>query len=107
MKHIFVGVNVMDGDLKICTRCKESKIALSDFYMCSGRFRAECKKCVIEKNAVYKKKINALATDEQKQKQKEYLKKYCSSNRDKYRAYAVTFKKRHPGYYERYEQPKK
>ena len=96
------------SDLKICTRCNQAKIAHMDFYMCQGKWRSECKRCTINKNVRYQKRVKAwkyryVDHDEQKS----YMVDYYAKNKDRFAGYRKKFKEKYPDYYKEYSRKRK
>ena len=96
------------SELKVCKHCHEAKEPIKDFYLCSGRWRSECKACTIKKNVSYQKRVKAwryrYADTETR---KTYMRKYYEKNKNKFAKYRTDFKQRHPGYYQDYFRSRK
>lgn len=95
-------------DLKICSKCNCAKISQTDFYMCQGRWRSECKACTIRKNVRYQKRVKAwkyrfVDNDEKCS----YMVDYYAKNKDKFAEYRRKFKERNPDYYREYSRKRK
>lgn len=99
---------MVDSELKICTKCNCLKSSETDFYMCQGRLRSECKACTISKNVIYQKKKQSwkkrAMSDEE---QKSYMVDYYGKNKEKFAEYRRKFKENHPEYYKEYFRKKK
>lgn len=91
------------SDLKICSKCNKAKKATQDFYLCSGRWRSECKKCTVKRNVKYQRKIRAWKTryvdDEAR---RAYMRDYYAKNKEKFAQYREEFRERYPDYYTLY-----
>jgi hypothetical protein len=95
-------------DLKICSKCNTAKLSMSDFYMCQGRWRSECKACTIKKNVVYQKSVKAwkhrfVDNDEQRS----YMSDYYAKHKEKFAEYRKKFKEKYPDYYKEYSRKRK
>ena len=90
----------MNPEIKICSKCGIEKELPGDFYMCSGIYRSECKKCTIRVNGRYQsdKKIWLNRGEEHK----EYMRKYRAENKEKFAAYRRAHKERDPDYWKKY-----
>ena len=93
---------------KVCSKCGETKQLTADFYLCSGRWRSECKACTIKRNVKYQRSIQAwkhryLDDDERNS----YMRDYYSKNKEKFAVYREEFRKRYPEYYKNYFRRKK
>lgn len=98
----------MNSHLKVCSICGCEKDLNADFYMCSGRYRSECKVCTIKRNAVYQKKKQPwLKRFSSSDEHKSYMAEYYHNNREKFLEYRKTFNKKHPNYYKDYQQKRK
>ena len=88
--------------MKVCSRCQERKLLRTDFYMCSGRYRSECKKCSSKFAVIRQRETEAwktrFATHEER---KSYANQYYAKNKDKFAEYRRRFKERHPDYYKK------
>lgn len=103
-----VEVIVVVNDLKICSKCNCAKDSNTDFYMCQGRWRSECKACTISKNVRYQKRVKAwqhrfVDNDEQRS----YMVDYYAKNKEKFAEYRRQFKERNPDYYKEYARRRK
>lgn len=87
---------------RICAKCSKEK-DISNYYLCLGKIRTECKECTIKRNMAYQKlrKIQhaKLPSDERR---KLYMRKYYSENKEKFAAYRATFREKYPNYYKEY-----
>lgn len=87
---------------KICSNCNKSK-SVSDFYLCMGRLRGECKKCTIKKNTLHQKKTKVwLYRYSSSLERREYLRNYYAQNKEKFAQYRKEFRERYPGYHKEY-----
>ncbi len=96
------------SDLKICSKCHQAKEAMRDFYLCSGRWRSECKACTIKRNVRYQKKIKAWKhryVDDDARRL--YMREYYDKNKEKFAKYRSEFKERYPEYYKEYFRERK
>lgn len=96
------------SDLKICSKCHQAKEAMRDFYLCSGRWRSECKACTIKRNVRYQKKTKAWKyryVDDDTRRL--YMREYYEKNKDKFAQYRAEFKERYPEYYKEYFRARK
>lgn len=88
---------------KTCTQCQKSKEIPLDFYMIKGKYKSECKACVLLRAKEYRGK---LAKGEKKIKNKDkinaYMKEYRRKNPEKFKKYKNDFLDKHPGYFEAY-----
>ena len=89
--------------LKICSKCAKAKEPMKDFYLCSGKWRAECKVCTIKRNCRYQRETEAwkhrYPDDETRNK---YCREYYAKNKERFAQYRKEFAERHPGYYQEY-----
>lgn len=67
-------------NLKICTQCNLEKILETEFYLCAGVYRSECKKCTIKKNSKYQSKEQTW-----KKRDKQHMREYYQNNKDKFK----------------------
>lgn len=96
------------SDLKICSKCHQAKEAMTDYYLCSGRWRSECKMCTIKRNVRYQKKIKAWKyryVDDDTRRL--YMREYYAQNKEKFAQYRTEFKERYPEYYKEYFRARK
>lgn len=84
---------------KICGKRKPD----TDFYVCGGKIRGECKKCTIKRNSIYQKKANKSVDREER---KIYQRHYYAEHKKQFAEYRLRFKQRHPDYYKRYPHEK-
>jgi hypothetical protein len=108
LDHFFVEEIVAVDDLKICSKCNCAKIASTDFYVCQGKWRSECKACTIRKNVRYQKRVKAwkhrfVDNDEQRS----YMVEYYAKNKEKFAEYRRKFKEKYPDYYKEYARKQK
>lgn len=98
----------MNEDLKICSKCHVAKEKVTDFYMCSGSYRSECKACTIKRNVKYQSKMQSwkykFGDDESR---REYMRDYYAKNPAKYAEYREKFRENHPGYHKKYYHARK
>lgn len=95
-------------EIKICSRCNSAKDAQTDFYICKGKRRSECKKCTIKKNVRYQKRVESwkhrfVDNDEKRS----YMADYYIKHKEKFIEYRRKFKERHPDYYKEYFRNRK
>lgn len=96
------------SNIKVCKRCKEPKNELTDFYMCGGYYRSECKKCTVERNVSYQRRVRAWQhRNGNEEGRKIYMKSYYESHKEQYAEYRHEFKKRNPEYYKFYFRARK
>lgn len=95
-------------DFKICSKCNCAKVSETDFYMCQGKMRSECKACTIKKNVRYQKQtkswMHRFIDDEQ---QRSYMVDYYAKNKEKFAEYRRKFKERYPEYHKEYARKRK
>ena len=85
---------------KVCSLCLASKFLRTDFYMCKGYYRSECKQCTISKNGVRQRESEVWKNRcLDPEKAKEYRLRYYSQNKGKFAEYRRKFKEKHPHYY--------
>lgn len=91
------------SEFKRCSKCNEVKEIYTGFYMCSGKWRAECKVCSIKRNTKYKQKhrLNKLPYCDDEHR-KSYMRSYYSQNLEKFAGYRDRFRKKHPNYNKEY-----
>jgi hypothetical protein len=91
--------------IKICSHCGRPKNQDADFYVCSGRIRAECKQCTIRKVVHYQKKLRVWRLENVNPLElREYMHEYYAKNKDKFAEYRRRFNEKYPGYYKRYNK---
>lgn len=96
------------SDLKICSQCHQAKEPMMDFYLCSGRWRSECKMCTIKRNVRYQRKVKAWKhryVDDDTRRQ--YMRDYYDKNKEKFARYREEFRSRNPEYYKEYFRKRK
>jgi hypothetical protein len=96
------------NELKICSKCQQSKASTTEYYLCSGRWRSECKVCTIKRNVKYQKKTKAWKhryVDDDTRRL--YMREYYAKNKGKFAHYRSEFSKRHPDYYKAYFRNRK
>lgn len=101
------GIVVVE-EFKICSKCNCAKQSFSDFYMCKGRWRSECKSCTIKKNVLYQKRVKAwkyrfVDNDDQRS----YMSEYYANNKEKFAEYRKKFRAKYPDYYKDYSRKRK
>ncbi len=102
LNHPLRSRKLMDPhQLKICSRCMAKKMLRTDFYLCRGQYRSECKVCTIKQNVVNQRDTQAwkkrlIDTDDRRSYQLEYYQK----NKAKFAEYRKRFKEKHPNYYQ-------
>ena len=95
-------------EFKRCTKCLKSKNLMNDYYLCSGKYRSECRACTIKRNVLYQCKTKAWKhryVDDDTRRL--YMRNYYSNNKNKFKLYRIKFKESHPEYYKKYFQLKK
>jgi len=96
------------SDLKICSKCHQAKIMDKDFYLCSGRWRSECKACTIRRNVRYQRRIKSwkhrYLNDDTRRL---YMREYYEKNKEKFVAYRAEFRLKYPEYYKEYFRKRK
>lgn len=96
------------SEYKICSKCHEAKEATTDFYLCSGKWRSECKACTIKRNVRYQRKTQAwkyrYVDDDER---RHYMREYYANNKEKFAKYRADFKDRYPEYYKEYFRNRK
>ncbi len=96
------------SEFRTCTTCKEPKLEKSEYYLCGGKIRNECKKCTIKRNSLHQQKNKSWKdryfSDEERRK---YMRKYYKKNKSKFKKYRDEFAERHPGYYKHYYESRK
>jgi hypothetical protein len=86
----------------VCSKCKEEKDPLTDFYSSKGNLRTECKKCTLKRNKADLKKKMLFAKDEIEAQRKEYMKQYYLDHIEEYRSYRKKFLEKNPYYNKHY-----
>lgn len=104
----FSAVDVVDSDLKICSRCNRAKHGEDDFYMCQGKYRSECKACTIKKNVRYQQKTKSwryrfVDNDEKRP----YMADYYANHKKEFAEYRRKFLERNPDYHKEYARKRK
>ena len=94
-------------DFKICSKCGVRKDAVLDFYMCSGKWRSDCKVCTIRANIKYQRKVRLNLTPKQRHDKRVYMREYYALNPDRFQTYRETFCKKNPDYYRDYRAGKR
>jgi len=93
---------------KRCSKCFKTKDGEKDFYLCSGRYRGECKACTIKRNVRYQKKNRSWKFRYQDDEaRREYMREYYSKNKERYARYRAEFRARYPEYYKEYFRKRK
>jgi len=96
------------SDLKICSKCHQTKETDRDFYLCSGSRRSECKACTIKRNVRYQRKVKSWKNRyEDNEARRTYMREYYDKNRDKFSQYRAEFRERYPDYYKEYFRDRK
>ena len=97
----------MNNETKICKICKEHKL-FKDFYQSKGTYRKECKKCRIKKNVAYQR-ANQTWRDRciDESEKKAYMLDYYAQNKEKFKEYRRRFKEKNPEYYKKYSRERK
>lgn len=105
---ISVGGDVDNERLKVCSQCKKEKNLFTDFYLCQGKWRGECKRCTIAKNAKYQKRMQSWRNREiDSSAMRAYQLDYYAQNKAKFAEYRQKFKEKHPEYHKLYARRKK
>lgn len=92
---------------KICTNCKEIK-DISDFYVCGGQLRGDCKECTKKKNLTYQRKHKTWLTRfKDMTERREYMKEYYANNKEKFAEIRRRFKEKHPDYGKEYARERR
>lgn len=93
---------------KICSLCKKSKDMNKDFYLCTGKYRSECKECTKKRNVRYQRKVKAwkyrYIDDETR---RHYMREYYDKNKERFARYRSEFRARFPEYYKEYFRRRK
>lgn len=95
-------------DFKICSQCHQAKESVTDFYLCAGRWRSECKACTIKRNVRYQKRVKAWKhryVDDDSRRL--YMRDYYNKNKERFAKYRSEFKNRYPDYYKDYFRKRK
>ncbi len=86
-----------------CSFCFKSKL-LSEFYVCSGVVRPECKACTKEKRRIYVEKMRQVDENYPNcPKLADYRRKYYNDNKEKFAKYRAEFNARNPKYFDKYK----
>lgn len=102
------GTVMTKTDFKICSKCNCAKEAQTEFYMCQGKMRSECKACTIKKNVRYQKQTKAwLHRFVDDDEQRSYMVEYYAKNKQKFAEYRRKFKERYPEYHKEYARKRK
>ena len=105
MKHFTAAGAAM---LKRCSLCKTEKDMKVDFYFSKGKIRPECKKCTIQRNMAYQRKVKSWKKRcSDYASNREYMLQYYQDNKDRFAEYRKTFLDRHPDYYRDYADRKR
>lgn len=87
---------------KQCSKCGKYKHPEEDFYMCQGRYRAECKRCTIKRNSKYQKLHKTwLTRNVDVEARREYMKEYYAANKQNFATYRERFRERNPSYWKK------
>jgi hypothetical protein len=86
---------------KKCTLCKRIQ-PQSNFYVCGGITRSDCKDCRKRKNADYQRENESWKFRISDEAKKAYSRAYYQDNKDKFAKYRADFKEKHPEYYKNY-----
>ncbi len=82
------------------------KMLRTDFYLCQGNYRSECKSCTIRRNVANQRDTQAWKNRlYDSDKNKSYMVEYYAKNKAKFAEYRKRFKEKHPNYY--YERKEK
>lgn len=96
------------SEFKICSRCNAAKRSATDFYLCQGKSRSECKSCTIKKNVKYQRKVKAWKNRfVDNDTHRSYMVEYYAKNREKFAAYREKFRKKYPDYHREYARKRK
>ncbi len=88
---------------RICINCQQEKTLETDFYVNKGNYRNHCKKCVIKKVQAYNRCTIAPEGEIcRADKRKSYMQRYCEENKEKFKEYHKKFLAKRPGYYRQY-----
>lgn len=103
-----MGASVVNERLKVCSKCKVEKNLFTDFYLCQGKWRGECKRCTIAANAKYQKRMQSWRNREiDSSAIRSYQLEYYAQNKAKFAEYRQKFKEKHPEYHKLYARRKK
>jgi len=95
-------------DMKICTRCGIEKDLYTCYYMCSGKWKSECKMCTIKiVSRDQKKKGSWRYREIDLDSRRDYMRLYRELNKEKFIEYRKRFNARHPDYYKEYHRRQK
>jgi hypothetical protein len=88
---------------KFCNKCETWKEQEIDFYICKGRYRSYCKKCILKINSIYQKEHQSWKTAfPDIETRKKYFREYTKNNPEKIKKYRADFKKNNPNYMKEY-----
>lgn len=94
--------------VKVCSRCIGNKFLRTDFYLCKGTYRSECKACTIKRNTknqrdskIWRSRIL------DPEKQRKYSLAYYAKNKDKFAGYRRKFREKNPNYNTNYGRRKR
>ena len=91
--------------LKICSKCNCAKNTETDFYVCKGTRRSECKACTIRINVRHQKRNRSWeGRSVQDDEKRAYMAKYYAEHKEKYAEYRRRFKEKHPDYHKEYSR---
>lgn len=88
-------------EYKQCRLCNRIR-SLSEYYVCMGWKRTECKDCTKTINSLYQKKKKVWLT----KARLVYNRRYYRKNPEKMARYRRDFRERHPGYHKQYAEKK-
>lgn len=98
----------MSNIVKTCKSCAQEKNLETDFYICQGSARSDCKACTIKKNVAYQKQRKAwMHRFVDSEQQKSYMVDYYARNKEKFAEYRRKFRERYPGYHKEYARKRK
>lgn len=96
------------NEIRKCGNCNQKKSLAEHFYCYQGRYRSQCKKCTIRKNALHQKETQAWKRKtEDGTDRRAYYNRYYAENKAKFAEYRSEFKERHPGYYKEYHRKRR
>lgn len=102
MLIFFVLKRVIMIEYKTCSQCNMAK-EIKDFYLCSGKYRSECKKCTVEKNTRYQRSVRAYkSVTVEGERRRLYMRQYYNNNKEKFASYRSKFRSIYPDYYREY-----
>jgi transposase-like protein len=93
------------NECKTCSKCGQTKL-VKDFYISNGLYRPACKKCTIQQNGEYQKRMKPWRLKVSGLDRAEYMQEYRAKNKEKFALYRKTFLKKHPNYYKKYLEQK-